>query len=215
MYLFIQLCVSWLFVHTVLTLEENKVSLSISWHGFSFLAKMPNKISAKTAFQRLWKLLHFLKWLGKSKPENIDASVWIPTWVHSRILLAYSVPGVGTFVCASPSTASPLICRAAATPKSRDSLFICPKAHLKALHHLQLWAWLNHLYSPGPACIRARSWGCSHCQPSSDGQGHKGRKKGSGKCVVHWGYCLLKTLTHGEFPMKAEKTVEPHDHIIL
>lgn len=39
------------------------------------------------------------------------------------------------------------------------------------------------------------------------------RKKGSGKhCIVHRGYLLFKTLTHGEFLVNAKKMVKPHDH---
>jgi len=50
-----------------------------------------------------------------------------------------------------------------------------------------------------------------HSQPSSKGWGiTKVWEKGSGKhCIVHKSHLLFKTLTHGEFPVNAEKTVKP------
>lgn len=75
--------------------------LSVPYH-IMVLLQFPGKDASKylpKQLCRVWKLLCFLKWLG-----NVDISVWIPTWVHGRILLSYSMPGAGTFVCASLST---------------------------------------------------------------------------------------------------------------
>lgn len=86
-----------------------RVKWPLPYHGIASVSwQRCLKISAKAALQSLWKLLFFLKWLGKSflaDLENVDTSVWIPSWVHGRILLPYSMPGAGTFVCASLSTA--------------------------------------------------------------------------------------------------------------